>query len=98
MNIYLLTQNEHNSYDTYDSMVVVAESEEDAKHLSFIQSYAYTDRYHHGDTTEKPVWRHYYAYTSYHNYDDWSENPTIELLATDALVEEGIICASFNAG
>lgn len=98
MNIYLLTQNEHNSYDTYDSMVIAADNEEDAKHLSFVQSCAYTNRCHHGNTTEKPVWRHYYAYTSYYNYDDWSKNPTIELIATNALVEEGVVCASFNAG
>ena len=34
MNLYLLTQNENNGYDTYDSMVVSAENEEDAKYLS----------------------------------------------------------------
>ena len=31
MKIYLLSQNQYSSYDTYDSCVVCAESEEDAK-------------------------------------------------------------------
>lgn len=33
MNLYLLTQNDNNNYDTYDSCVVSAESEEDAVSL-----------------------------------------------------------------
>lgn len=31
MKIYLLTQNQNTGYDTYDSIIVMAESEEDAK-------------------------------------------------------------------
>jgi hypothetical protein len=31
MNLYLLTQNKTIGYDTYDSCVVISESEEDAK-------------------------------------------------------------------
>ena len=31
MKLYLIWQNDNNDYDTYDSAVVVAESEEDAK-------------------------------------------------------------------
>jgi hypothetical protein len=33
MNIYLIWQNEVRGYDTYDSAVVVAESEEEAKEI-----------------------------------------------------------------
>jgi hypothetical protein len=33
MNIYLISQTKNNGYDTYDSAVVVAESEEDAKSI-----------------------------------------------------------------
>jgi len=33
MNIYKLTQDENGGYDTYDSMVVIAESEADAKSM-----------------------------------------------------------------
>ena len=31
MNLYLLTQNENNDYDTYDAIVVAAESEDQAR-------------------------------------------------------------------
>ncbi len=31
MNIYLISQSENNNYDTYDSAVVIAESEDKAK-------------------------------------------------------------------
>lgn len=31
MNLYLLTQNVNNKYDTYDSVVVAAENEEEAR-------------------------------------------------------------------
>ncbi len=31
MNLYLLTQDEENGYDTYDSVVVAAESEDEAR-------------------------------------------------------------------
>ena len=34
MNLYLLEQDENSSYDTYDSCVVAAENEEDARSIS----------------------------------------------------------------
>ena len=33
MNLYLISQNHNNDYDTYDSAVVVAESAESAKRM-----------------------------------------------------------------
>ena len=33
MNIYLLEQSENNDYDTHDSLVVIAENEEEAKKI-----------------------------------------------------------------
>lgn len=33
MNLYLLTQDDQRGYDTYDSMVVAAENEDDARHV-----------------------------------------------------------------
>ncbi len=33
MNLYLIYQNENNDYDTYDSVVVCAESEEEARDI-----------------------------------------------------------------
>lgn len=34
MNIYLLKQSDNNGYDTYDGVVVAAESEEEARKIS----------------------------------------------------------------
>jgi hypothetical protein len=34
MNIYRITQDEHRGYDTYDSAIVVAESENEAKKIT----------------------------------------------------------------
>lgn len=33
MNLYLLSQDENNGYDTYDSVVVAAKSENDARNI-----------------------------------------------------------------
>ena len=44
MNVYLLTQNKVKGYDTYDSCVVIAENEEDAKtiHPSFFGNWDFS--------------------------------------------------------
>lgn len=34
MNLYLLTQDENTGYDTFDSCIVAAETEEDARNIS----------------------------------------------------------------
>lgn len=44
MNLYLLSQDENNDYDTYDSMVVAAESEEEARNI-MPGAYNWDDRY-----------------------------------------------------
>lgn len=45
MNIYLISQDYNNAYDTYDSAVVAAENEEDAKtiHPSIIGNFVVTE-------------------------------------------------------
>jgi hypothetical protein len=98
MNLYLLTQNVNNGWDTYDSMVIAAENEEDAKHLSFVQCSAYEEYSTNDYITKKPVWRNYYESTYSFAYSSWDKNPTVELIATNTLVDEGVVCASFNAG
>ena len=92
MNLYLLYQSENRGYDTYDSMVIAADCEEDAKHLSFVTCGAYND---YPNEIKEPIWRNYYLATC--PFGAWSETPTIELIAANALVNEGIICTSFNA-
>ena len=96
MNIYILTQSENRGYDTYDSMVISAKNKEDAKFLSFIQCYALRE-YEFCMDESSQVWRNYTLDDSYSAFRSWSKNPDIELIG-NSLVDEGIICASFNAG
>ena len=55
MNLYLLTQDEENGYDTYDSVVVAAESEDEAR---LIHPNSWTDnpwnRKYRGDWCKEP--------------------------------------------
>ncbi len=94
MKLYLLTQNENTGYDTYDSMVIAAENEIDAKMLSFVQSYELIE----SEFVEEPDWRNYKFSNSYFGNQNWSRNPKIELISEDTNQNEGIVCSSFNAG
>ena len=95
MNLYLLTQSDNTGYD---SMVIAAESTEDAKHLSSVHTNIYTRNLHtHQSSRDTPfVWRDYYQ-DSY-DLQVWSLNPTIELISESTNQPEGVVCASFNAG
>ena len=98
MNIYLVSQSISNGYDTYDSMVVAAESEEDARtiHPSDFVTHVSGDKwmgtyYHSGE--EYAIGR-----------DEWPEYSQREefdvslIGAADIDVERGPICTSYNAG
>lgn len=45
MNIYLLTQSDNTGYDTYDAVVVVANSEEEARNINPGSSWGNEDEY-----------------------------------------------------
>ena len=87
MNIYKISQTVNIDYDTYDSAIVYARSEEEAKYMN-PDSYYKLEWWE--DTTN-------YCYTWCH-----PEFVTVELLgeATDkiTITEAGVILASFNAG
>jgi len=88
--LYLLTQNENNGYDSYDSCIVCAESEEQAKTISpgCIDDVL-------ADCDEKSKG----CYTN--NSSDWAtttRNVTCELIANNATCEIGVVLSSFNAG
>ena len=105
MNLYRIWQGQNCSYDTYDSAVVAAESEDGARliHPSSLES---DNPYMWSPETQK--WQFSYVAT----YDgqtrvasdsgQWANSPQgvkVELIgvAVDG-TEEGVICASFNAG
>jgi hypothetical protein len=86
MNIYLLEQNEATGYDTYDSMVVVAESEDDARQMS--------------PETEYMVETYLRIYGTPYSPRTWCapEYVKVTLLGSSLEDEPRVIIASFNAG
>ena len=83
MKLFLISQTENDGYDTYDSAVVCAEDEQDAK--SMLPDGVPLSRFEKGD--------HYtsWAFTL--------DAITVKLLgdAADG-IPAGVICASYNAG
>jgi len=85
MNIYLLTQNIVTGYDTYDSAVVAAETEDKARMI------------HPSEYTTTKRWS--YANYSDGDWPKFSQRHliTVELVGTTDK-EAGLILGSFNAG
>lgn len=99
MKLYLIEQNEANGWDTYDSAVVAAESEEAARktHPSDYRGEFYDDERNQWYSTGADGARYYQTYAS-----DWAvsaEQVTARYLG-DAVegTEAGVIVSSFNAG
>lgn len=85
MNLYLITQSETNDYDTYDSAVVAAETEGDAR------------RTHPGKVEwveENNEWK--YQSETWCKHPSSVEVKLIGFAAP--FTDPGVICASFNAG
>ena len=87
LGIYLLTQTQATGYDTYDSMVVIAASEEEARMI-----HPYSKK---GDVFDS-------SQSTFDRCDAWAHSPedvTAEKIG-EALPsqEKGVILASFNAG
>jgi hypothetical protein len=100
MNLYLLTQNENTGYDTYDSLVVIADTEEEARYIV------------PGAFTPTKRWSNlepYYQENLFKvNYGPWThpDNVKVTFLGPCCLAlvhkaeatEDFIVCQSFNAG
>ena len=83
MNLYLLTQDEENGYDTYDSVVVAAESEDEARLI------------HPSDSSKDPWGEN----SNMGWWCESPESVTVEMIGkakTGTL--SGVVLASFNAG
>jgi hypothetical protein len=95
MNLYLVSQTINNDYDTYDSMIVAAEDEHQARRTCPSGHYEWNNandswEFLYGDGTRRPDVRH-----------DWvrPDQVTVELIGiTIPEVTAGKILASFNAG
>lgn len=85
MNLYLISQDINDDYDTYDSAVVAAESEDDARTI-------HPDSGICGEWDESDWW----SESGWLKYSD-IDKITVELIGTTDR-ERGVVLASFNAG
>lgn len=98
MKLWLISQNTNNEYDTYDSAVVAAETEEEA---SMVHP-AYSDEdeewvfWSHGEWKTKTLSGNVYSYTNW----AWvtPKEVTVQLIADNYTGTKKVICSSFNAG
>ena len=87
LNLYLLTQDVNSDYDTYDSAVVAAKTEEEARMI-------------HPAEFENPD-RGNWLGIEEENWSSWcdAENVTVLLIGTaDKSIKKGVVISSFNAG
>lgn len=92
MNLYLLSQDVNNGYDTYDSCVVAAPNESAAIR---IHPSSYSEDSFNEVTRSWDKGRSYY----YKDWADTCDQVSCRLIgkAEDGIVF-GVVCASFNAG
>ena len=84
MKLYLISQDENQNYDTYDSAVVAAENEKMAAYMNPTS----------GKPMKKEDWE--YKYSSWAH--DLKDVKVKYLGEATVGIEAGVICASFNAG
>ena len=100
LNLYLISQNVNNDYDTFGSAVVAARDEEDARSIhpspswlgiSHLPTVAPTAREAKEEKEKK----------GYNSDETWTirENVKVRLIGIGSPdVKRGVICASYNAG
>lgn len=86
MNLYLLTQTQIVGYDCYDSCIVCAENEEEAKRINPMGGVI-----PESDSDEKATFLGYWASSAEHVSCEF-----IGIASDD--VEKGIVLSSYNAG
>lgn len=87
MNIYYLEQDDNQGYDTFDSCVVIAENEENARTITPADEKGVIER--NWKNADKP-------------WFGWAKKPenvkVTYIGSNENATEEELICASFNAG
>jgi hypothetical protein len=83
MNIYLISQDQNDDYDTYDSAVVIAKDEHAARLTK------------PGGVRAGEVWNG--TVSQYSSWTD-AKNVTVELIGVSDSYEPSVVCESFNAG
>lgn len=91
INLYLLTQDVNTNYNTYDSCVVAARNEEEARNINPDSK----------DGPESYIFLNWKPRES-NDWNDWADSPEqvqVTYLGTAKKgTKVGVICASFNAG
>jgi hypothetical protein len=92
MNLYLLTQTDNRSYDTFDACVVAAPDEDTARSIHPRGSIK--------ADLERDCW--VWLTNRYYESRDWARKPSTVTVRLLGVAEEGyepsVICSSFNAG
>lgn len=100
LNLYLISQTVNDDYDTFDSAVVAARDEEDAKSIHPVSSWLSMG--HLPTVTQTSMEAEEEREKHGCNKDEtWTarENVKVKLIGTVSPdVKRGVICASFNAG
>jgi len=100
MNIYKLSQNINDDYNTYDSCVVCAENEEEARliHPSWVVTHCDNENWYGTDSTGK-------EYKTEDDYPiEWVKRKDVDKIEVEYIgkakkgMKKGVILASFNAG
>ena len=103
MKLYLISQDVNNDYDTYDSAVVVAKSEQDAReiHPSEFVTHVSDGKWMGTYKGSGPKAGGEYE-TENDVYCSWVRRSEIDkikvLYLGETKLERGAVCASFNAG
>ena len=96
MKLWLISQNENNNYDTYDSAVVAAETEEEARH-TYPDNWGLSDAKWSGS---KWLWYLEDGRVLDYGSRTWTspDHVKVQFLADGYEGPAGTVCASFNAG
>lgn len=93
LKLWLIEQTENNRYDTYDSAVVAALTEDDARHM-----------HPNGSKWSGDIESGEYEHKKWsYRHSDWAHHPrnvtaTIVGNAHQSISEGDVLCASYNAG
>lgn len=102
MNIYKVSRTDDGGYDTYDSMVVIAENEKKARqmHPATMNDYMPQHDYEMWKNYTEADANEYYYYTGINTWVEYSDIHTliIELIGTAVSNIQSVVVASFNAG
>ncbi len=89
MNIYLISQEHNNRYDTYDSAIVVASSKEEAIRI-------HPSKARRGFTEDPWLDAHNNTWVDLRDVDEYI---SVKFVGSTSIYSSGtVLCASFNAG